>query len=269
MKSNFRGRLIIGLLLALLVSFVILRLHPLVLAVLTGAWSILATLEFLNLLRRAEILLPNWLILMLEVLIMFSAYFQLLPEFLILTIAFLFITPLFFRSPLPRIPVYSLFTVIYLGYLPAHLILLRQFAGEKNYSAWLVLFPLALTWLSDTGAYAVGKILGRKKIAPRISPNKTLEGAIAGLATAAAVSSLWLPKLPPFSSQPFLIAPLTGIFLSAAGQTGDLFESIFKRAVDIKDSGRTLGEHGGFLDRVDSLLFALPAFYYLVLLIAR
>lgn len=269
MKSNFGERLIIGLLLALLISFVILRLPPIILAIFTGAWSLLATLEFLNLLRRAEILLPNGLILILEPLIIAAAYFQLLPEFLILPITFLFITPLFSRSPLPRMPVYSLFTVIYLGYLPAHLILLRQFAGEKNYSPWLVLFPLVLTWLSDTAAYAVGKIIGRKKIAPRISPNKTLEGAIAGLVTAAATSSIWLPKLTPFSFQPFWIAPLTGICVSAAGQAGDLFESIFKRAVEIKDSGRTLGEHGGFLDRVDSLLFALPVFYYLVLLIAR
>jgi phosphatidate cytidylyltransferase len=269
MKNNLLWRIVIGTALALLVSAVILFLHPYVLTVLVAAWVLLATGEFLQLLSQSEILLNRWLLIILNLSITAAAYFQLLPGILIVMIAIVFIAATLMRPTLPRIPVYGLFTIIYLGFLPAHLILLRQLAWHHNLSPWLVLFPLVLTWLSDTAAYAVGKLLGKRKLAPYLSPKKTIEGAIAGLFTGVLVSALWLPRLEPFDAQPVWLAALAGIGLSALGQIGDLFESIFKRAVGAKDSATTLGPHGGFLDRADSLLFAIPAFYYLTRLLAK
>lgn len=255
--------------LALLVSAVVLFSHPYVLTVLVAAWVMIATIEFLQLLRRAEIVLNRWLMVTLNLMTILSAYLQLLPGLLIVPIAVIFLTAIIARPPLPRIPVYGLFTLIYLGFLPAHLVLLRQFAWCHRYPAGLALFPLGLVWLSDTAAYVIGKVWGRRKLAPFLSPNKTVEGTFAGLITGALVSGLWLPQLPPFNSLPVWLMGLTGIGLSAVSQIGDLFESMFKRAIGVKDSATVLGQHGGFLDRADSQLFAIPAFYYLTLLIGK
>ncbi|MGB9742526.1 MAG: phosphatidate cytidylyltransferase [bacterium] len=269
MKNSLISRIVIGTALTLLVSGVVLFLHPDVLTLLVAAWVIMATIEFQHLLVRADIVLNRWLLILLNTLTIISAHFNLLPGMLIVPIAIIFIGGILNRHPLPRIPVYNLFTVIYLGFLPAHLILLRQFAWHNKFSPWLVLFPFVLTWLSDTAAYAFGKLLGKRKLAPYLSPNKTVVGAISGLLTGALVSGLWLPRLQPFCLYPVWLLALAGIGLSAVGQLGDLFESIFKRAVGAKDSARTLGPHGGFLDRADSLLFAIPAFYYLTLLVGK
>jgi|UniRef100_A0A7V3PV00 phosphatidate cytidylyltransferase len=269
MKNSLLGRILIGTGLALLVTGVILFLHPSVLTVLVAFWITMATIEFLQLLNKAGIILNRYLLVGINLLTLIAAYLGLLPEFLIIPIAIVFITAILAQPPLPRIPVYNLFTIIYLGFLPAHLILLRQFAAENHYPSTLVLFPLILTWLSDTAAYAVGKLFGKRKLAPALSPNKTFAGSFAALLISALVSGLCGQKLVPFSSQPFWLTALLGIAISAIGQLGDLFESLFKRAVGVKDSAQTLGQHGGFLDRADSLLFAIPAFYYLTRLVTK
>jgi phosphatidate cytidylyltransferase len=268
-KNSLAGRIIIGTGLSLIVAGAVLFGSRLLLLFLVCAWIALATFEFLNLLRRAEINLNPWLVIPLNLLILLSAHLNLLPGFLIAPVAVIFIAALARQPALPRIPVYGLFTIIYLGFLPSHLILMRQLSHTRQFSPFLVLFPLVLTWVSDTAAYALGKILGRHKLAPHLSPNKTLEGFIAGLCSAGILTALWLPVLHPFTAEPRWWLAFVGIGLSALGQAGDLFESLFKRAVNLKDSSETLGAHGGFLDRIDSLLFTIPAFYYLTILMAR
>lgn len=270
-KNSLAGRIIIGTILGLLVSAVILFGNhlPWLLTLFVCAWIALATIEFLNLLSRAEIGLNPLLLVPLNILIILAAHLNLLPGFLIAPIAAVFIAALARGPVLPRIPVYGLFTLIYLGFLPSHLILLRNLSEQKNYSSWLVFFPLILTWVSDTAAYAIGKILGRHKLAPALSPNKTLEGFIAGLFFSGILTALFLPHLNPFTDTPRWCLVIIGIGLSAIGQAGDIFESIFKRAVAVKDSAETLGAHGGFLDRADSLFFAIPAFYYLTILAGK
>ena len=110
-----------------------------------------------------------------------------------------------------------------------------------------------------------GKLIGRHKLAPTLSPNKTVEGYVAGLVFSAILSAAYLHFLLPFAARPIWWLAVVGIGLGTVAQAGDLFESMFKRAVGVKDTSAALADHGGFLDRVDSLLFTIPAFYYLVL----
>ena len=126
--------------------------------------------------------------------------------------------------------------------------------------SWLFI-TLALAFLSDTVAYIFGRLWGRHKLYPAVSPGKTVEGAVGGLvggvlATVVGGSLLLLPDLP------LKHALVLGVVGSLVGQVGDLFESMLKRGYGVKDSSALLGAHGGMLDRVDALLFVAPVVYY-------
>jgi len=127
----------------------------------------------------------------------------------------------------------------------------------------LLLLPLITTWASDTGAYAVGRALGRHKLIPAVSPGKTVEGAIGGLLASMLVAwALTQFLLRPAAQLDFRWRPLgaiaVGAVISVAAQLGDLAESLFKREAGVKDASNIIPGHGGVLDRVDSLLFVLP-----------
>jgi phosphatidate cytidylyltransferase len=144
----------------------------------------------------------------------------------------------------------------------------------------LVFYLLVVVWSGDIFAYYVGKSIGRHKLAPRISPGKTWEGAIASLIGAAVIGSLvflnlsaiysalvsihLMPTMSVFGGVPNFIAPplikvvIASVIINAAAQIGDLVESMMKRGANIKDSGKLLPGHGGVLDRIDALLFAAP-----------
>lgn len=131
----------------------------------------------------------------------------------------------------------------------------------------LLMLPIAVTWATDTGAYAFGRMFGKRKLIPSVSPAKTVEGALGGLL--AAVTGTWLYVM--FLMQPFAqlsVLPLGvilfGLSIGVVGQIGDLSESLFKRDAGVKDSGTLLPGHGGILDRFDSLLFVLPVAYLLL-----
>lgn len=159
----------------------------------------------------------------------------------------------------------SFFTAIYVGVLFGHFVLVREAIG--NASRWtgavLLVIPILLTWINDTAAYAVGRRWGRRRLAPSISPGKSVEGAVGALlvTVAAAVplvllANRWVPLFHPVDGLAL------GILLGVAAPCGDLVESSFKRDAGVKDSSRLIPGHGGVLDRFDSLLFAVPAFYY-------
>jgi phosphatidate cytidylyltransferase len=263
-KSSWLGRILIGTALGVAV-FAAVFLWPWVVAVLVAAWVVLATFEFLRLLNRAEIKLNRWLLAALNVVIVAAAYLGWLPQFLVAPIAVVFLASVMSRNVKPRVPVYGAFVLLYLGFFPAHLVLLRNLAHARALSPWLVFFPLLLTWTNDTAGLVFGKLIGRRKLSPNLSPNKTIEGYVAGLVFSAVLAAAYLHYVAPFSTRPLWWLAVVGIGLGTVAQAGDLFESIFKRAVGVKDSSSALAAHGGFLDRVDSLLFTLPAFYYLVL----
>jgi phosphatidate cytidylyltransferase len=131
----------------------------------------------------------------------------------------------------------------------------------------LVLLPVLLTWATDIGAYAVGRSMGRRKLIPSVSPGKTVEGALGGLAIAILVCLLYVRFiLMPYAQLGLTIqgAVLFAIVISIAAQTGDLAESLLKREAGIKDSSNIIPGHGGILDRFDSLLFVLPVAFLLL-----
>jgi phosphatidate cytidylyltransferase len=131
----------------------------------------------------------------------------------------------------------------------------------------LVMFPITLTWATDTGAYAFGRMFGRHKLIPSVSPAKTVEGAVGGVVLAVVAAWLYaLFLLKPFANLSMLPLGLIAfaIVISVVAQVGDLAESLFKRDAGVKDSSRILPGHGGILDRFDSLLFVLPVSYMLL-----
>jgi len=128
-----------------------------------------------------------------------------------------------------------------------------------NGSSWLFLV-LAVVFAGDIGALYAGTYFGRHKLCPRVSPGKTIEGSIGGLLANVAVGVAF--KLALFPLMDWSIGIIFFVCLGVAGQVGDLFESAFKRSADVKDSGGLLPGHGGLLDRIDALLFALPVAYF-------
>jgi phosphatidate cytidylyltransferase len=154
--------------------------------------------------------------------------------------------------------VWTIAGILYIGWLLSHLVALRGLESGRN----LVFLVLFVTWISDTTAFFVGRRFGRHKLAPSISPAKTWEGTIGGVCGAIVVSILFftptLFQLPLACGQVILLSVLVSIL----GQLGDLIESLLKRNLGVKDSGRLMQGHGGILDRIDSLILAGIVVYY-------
>ena len=150
----------------------------------------------------------------------------------------------------------TIFGIVYVSFLMSYLGVIRA-SGDNGRE--LIFFVLLITWMGDTTAYYGGKGFGKHKLAPAISPKKTVEGAIIGLIgsiVGAIIAKSW------FLDISILNAIAAGILIGVFGQFGDLSESIIKRNLQVKDSGGIIPGHGGILDRVDSLLFSAPVFYY-------
>jgi phosphatidate cytidylyltransferase len=121
---------------------------------------------------------------------------------------------------------------------------------------------LVIVAVSDSAQFFTGRMLGKRKLAPGVSPGKTVEGAIGGLAAALVVGALVAPRLlPPAVSITVTTGAALGLGLAAVGLLGDLFESLLKRGAGVKDSSALIPGHGGVLDRIDSYLFAAPAYF--------
>lgn len=154
---------------------------------------------------------------------------------------------------------------VYAGLLSFGLFL-RHLPGNEG--AWhgtaLVFAPVLLTWTSDTFAYFVGRRWGRTKLIPRVSPGKTVQGAIGAVVGSLIVAIAYAQLLGQFSTyRPTVFqAAVLGLLISVVAQVGDLAESLLKRDAGVKDSGTLLPGHGGALDRFDSLLFTLPVAYF-------
>jgi phosphatidate cytidylyltransferase len=152
---------------------------------------------------------------------------------------------------------FTLFGPLYLGFTLDFLYRIRLESGP-----FTLYFLFAVVFLGDTGAFFVGKPFGRHKMTPTASPNKSWEGSAGGIlfALGGAALARWVLGL----DVPLATALLTAVVVHAAAQVSDPLESLFKRAVGAKDSSNALPGHGGFLDRIDSLVLAGPLFYFIV-----
>ena len=152
--------------------------------------------------------------------------------------------------------------ILYVGLLLSYLVALRLDAGRN----WVFL-ALFATFGSDTAAFFIGRALGRRRMAPRISPAKTWEGAIAGVFGAIIISLMFTLPTPLGLPLSYGQAILLGVLVSVFGQFGDLAESLLKRNMGVKESGTLMPGHGGLLDRMDSVVFAGVVVYYFFLVI--
>jgi len=153
--------------------------------------------------------------------------------------------------------------VAYTAGLPAFLLAIRHSGFERRSwaGAWLVFFPLVVTWVVDTAAMFGGRALGGPKLAPTVSPGKTRSGSLAGVVGGLAVAPLFGAAVFPRVGLDIPLWQLLAIaaVLGVIGQVGDLVESLFKREAGVKDSSHLIPGHGGVLDRLDSLYFVVPA----------
>lgn len=164
------------------------------------------------------------------------------------------------ERPLERI-VYSAFGLLYIPFLLGYFLMLRYMPDGDTGFVYLFL-PLIATFATDIGGFFFGHFFGRRKLAPEVSPGKTVEGAVGGLVLSfvivfavSRIVELWSFSWSVYDSLLF------SLLVSSASQLGDLTESLIKRSLNAKDSGNMIPGHGGILDRLDSLLFAVPITY--------
>ena len=155
------------------------------------------------------------------------------------------------RGAAPPLVAITLLAILWIGVPFAHAVLLREL---PLHGGALVIDVLVATFLTDTAAYAGGRLFGRHPLAPRLSPNKTVEGLVFGFVGGtmgfwfAGLYQDWLPGID---------ALIMGMCIAIVAPMGDLFESMLKRDLDVKDTGHVFGPHGGLLDRLDALLFTI------------
>ncbi|HIE06120.1 MAG TPA: hypothetical protein EYP58_04895 [bacterium (Candidatus Stahlbacteria)] len=216
----------------------------------------LASREFLMLLERKGTEVFNLTIIVPPLLVPLFTYGGIpLPLVFGISILFIFVAVII-RSELDhfleRITI-PFFVLFYLGLLPTTLLAVRQLG------LYHALFPILITWVSDTGAYLVGVAIGMHKVASTLSPKKTWEGVAGGVLSSVGAVFLFTAIFPFDIYGGKLLA--LGITIPFVSLIGDLFESGLKREVGLKDTSDILPGHGGFLDRIDSLLFVIPYFY--------
>lgn len=155
----------------------------------------------------------------------------------------------------------TIFGAAWIGFGLGHILLLRELQDEARLLSFTVLITV---WVDDTFAYFGGRLIGRHKLAPSLSPGKTWEGFIVG-----SLAGIFASFIALYDTRDTYLtswqAVVLGLVVVLAAASGDLFESMLKRDMEVKDTGRLLGGHGGVLDRIDSLLFASVAAFYLVL----
>jgi phosphatidate cytidylyltransferase len=240
-------------------------------------WGLLAVLEFYRLVSRLKVS-PIYIFGILWTLFFIVIRNPLVPDLIEPYFDFNLVAPVLFTTGiiisltalLTRKEKFNAFPawawtfagILYVGWLLGYIVALRGIEDGRNW----VFYALFCTFGSDTAAFFIGRAIGKHKLAPSISPSKTWEGAIGGLLGAVGVSFLFLLPTPvTLTSQlNWWQAVVLGLLVSVFGQVGDLVESLFKRNVGAKDSGTLFPGHGGILDRMDSIVFAVVVVYYWV-----
>jgi len=172
---------------------------------------------------------------------------------IILTTNYIFLPPDFFFKRITA----QFFALIYLGLFGLHFNLLANIDERLGFNNHLIFFVLSFNWICDSGAYFTGRLFGKNKLAPVISPNKTIEGLIGGVIIST-IYALFYKKYFMSENISYLNILLLSILLNAACPLGDLCASAIKRALAIKDYSKLIPGHGGLIDRLDSLLYTAP-----------
>ena len=228
--------------------------------------SLVAYYEFTIMLQRKEVY-PNLILGGLAIaFILSNQYKPVVGLFTIFVLVVLLLTTIeLFRNKSSAVLNIStaLLGIFYIGLFSSSLISLREIYpdidGLYNRGGFIVISLLASIWICDSAAYFIGTAFGRHKLFPRISPNKSWEGAVAGLVFA--VITMIAAKFIVLDFLSLRSTIIIGILIGIFGQIGDLVESMFKRDVDVKDSSNIIPGHGGVFDRFDSLLFTSPVIW--------
>lgn len=231
-----------------------------------AALMFIATFEMARIAKHININISLWAVYLAEIFMLIFIYLN-IPHWASIGIAIGFIGIIgqgVFTYPKLRLEdmAMSFFTMIYVGWGMCHLIILEQM------NVFLLVYLFLAIWGSDSGAYFTGRLCGKHKLAPALSPKKTKEGAIGGVLCAILLVVLFNVYLGENALLSYPVAILFGIVISIVGQIGDLAESMIKRFADVKDSGKILPGHGGILDRFDSIIMAAPFVYYLLIIIS-
>lgn len=259
-------RWITALILAPLLLWILIKGSTLLLAILVSVAAILAMWEYLRIIFKNDTESVSSLIKILSyvvsVALVISAYLKSWEAlFLILAMNLAALSVFVLSRFAGNHDVFEIISKQVLGivYIPVSLSLLI-FIKEMNGGMFWVIWLLIVIFANDTGAFYTGTFFGKRPLSPNISPKKTIEGSLGGMATSMVAGFIFCQIFFNDLSLSFYMIP-GSFLLAAAGQVGDLFESAMKRASNIKDSGRILPGHGGILDRIDGLLMAVPVLY--------
>ena len=252
----------------------------------TAGVAAVAAWEFLGLARRAGTNPPRIAVIVAIVALfaarLFADWFELLrqSEAVIAMLAIALLIYCAFSSPIPEVMAdasVSVFCLFYIGFTLATLPAMHE--DTEVSGASLITFLLCVVWAGDTAAMYVGRALGRHKLAPALSPNKTWEGSIAsiagsllatvGLIELSTLLAGWNIERLTFHGDSWAWWLILAVVVNIAAQVGDLVESALKRSAGVKDSGSLLPGHGGVLDRIDALLLAAPVLWYAQLIHQR
>jgi phosphatidate cytidylyltransferase len=253
--------------------------------ILAAGWGGGAVYEFYGIIKRAKGIEPlTYFGVFWVLLIIISPHFNQIPHFNTISPGSVLITSAIILSLLVFLWrrgkenafvswAWTTAGILYIGWLLSYMVALRNISSDQgtDYGRVWVFLAILGTFASDSCAYFGGRSFGKHRLAPYISPKKTWEGSIAGIAGAVAASialvylfRIYLPDLPINNWQTVIL----GILVSVMGQLGDLVKSLFKRNMEVKDSGNIVPGHGGFLDRMDSLAFAgVTAYYFFIFML--
>ena len=255
-------RMLTGFILGLIVMLCIMD-GKIALLIMILSITILASREYVKILKHKGFF-PSFKVMILsELLLAWVAYVQRF-DMVALILSFCSITSFMWvlfcgRQPYIANVATTLLGIVYCGWFPLHLIFLRNLSCDRFDSGFgFIVLMFTAILLTDTGAYYIGRHFGKHKLAPVVSPNKTIEGSIGGIVLAVIGAMI----VGYFFNLEWYFSVIAGLLCTVFAQIGDLSESLIKRDAGVKDSGHSLPGHGGFLDRTDSFIFTIPVMYY-------
>lgn len=264
MTQDLQKRIIFGAL-ALMIFIPLLLQGGMIFEVFIGLLAILSTAELLKMNRLSPSSVEGILAMLASLVLTLpmQAYLPFLPAdghltaYVLVVFILLGATVFHFDSYSYSEVVFPIASSFYVGIGFHYLLVARADSLTK------VLFALFIVWATDTGAYLIGRKIGRKKLMPKVSPNKTVEGFFGGILSAVVVAFIfWLVQKSVAAGYSLVLLLLLVVICSAFAQFGDLVESAIKRKFGVKDSGKMIPGHGGILDRFDSLLFVFPLMHF-------